>query len=120
MNSQEKLMRLASSRISKDDSFMSYFLGKYLAFERISEDQMISELNCSLACYYKLALCKAPNPTANDFIQRIQRISEKTGVSVFGISKIIKRVYTINKLSDAQSQSFLMAARDKKKNEDNS
>ena len=113
MNDKLKLLQLANNKIADNREFMAFYLKKYGEFEDLSQQQICSDLNCSFEDYYKLTLCKVPDVNVHDFASRLKKISDYTGVTVFGLSKIVKRVHTLMTLSSDQSQSTLMAARDK-------
>lgn len=119
MSENLKLFALANKKAAEDSDFLAYFLKKYSEIERISEQELIAFLNCTLQDYYKLGLCRVPDISTNDFPSRLKKISEFANVSVFELNKIIKRVSTILKFSDNITNdclnSFLMAARDKLK-----
>jgi len=112
MNNKKKLLELASKKASDDSNFMAFFLKKYMEFEKVTEQDMQLNLKCSSENYYKLALCKIPNANTNDFIDRLNRISNYANASVFELNKIIKRVNSLLLFSDDKSNSYLMAARD--------
>ncbi|WP_276348833.1 hypothetical protein [Daejeonella sp. JGW-45] len=119
MNDKIKLFEMANKKLANDSGFIAYYLKKYQELESVSANAICSELNCSEENYLRLSLCKTPDAYAEDFSTRINDISQHTGVSPFGLSKIIKRVANILKLSENVSPAFLMAARDKKRNNDN-
>lgn len=120
MTEKIKLFELANRKIENQQEFMAFYLRKYLEIERISEKKLCSELNCSIEAYYKLALCKAPDFNALNFITRLKNISKYTGIEVWGLSRIIKRVNTIHAFSETDATAYLMAARDmNKQNKDN-
>jgi len=119
MNDKIKLLRLANNKITDNSEFIAFYLKKYGEFEKVSEKEICSNLNCSIEDYYKLALCKAPDVKANDFTSRLNNISQYTGIAVFGLSKIIKRVHSIMTFSENESTAYLMAARDKNNRKDN-
>lgn len=114
----ERLLKLAFKKVDGDRSFMAFVLTKYLEIECVSEQTLVSELNCSVEDYYKLALCRVPQANAPDFVERLNNISEYTHISMLELNKIIKRVDSILKFADSPNNStLLMAARDKRKND---
>ena len=118
MNHKIKLLAMGARKASLEKDFMSFVLNKYLEIEKIPETELISLLGCSKEDFYKLALCKAPDIAGKDFIERVRTISEYSRVPILELNKIIKRVDAISKLSTTESyNSFLMAARDKKRDE---
>ncbi len=118
MSDKIKLLQLANVKIADNSEFIAFYLKKYGEFENVSEKEICSNLNCSVEDYYKLALCKAPDVNSNEFASRLNNISQYTGIAVFGLSNIIKRVHSIMKLSENESTTYLMAARDKNKKSD--
>lgn len=123
MSEEINALEIAVKKASRDSGFMAYVLQKYLEVEKISEKEMLTMLNCSFEDYYKLNLCRVPYVTANDFIVRLNNISQYAHISSIELNKIIKRVYSVLNLSDNKNQinqnSFLIAARDKYNKKDN-
>ena len=118
MNTKLNLLKSAIAHVEQNHEFMAYFLKEYSAIERITESDLLSDFGCSLDDYYKLALCKAPDVNDPDFILRLKRISEYINVSTARLSAVIMRVNLITKLADTSNRTFLMAARDKKEEDD--
>jgi hypothetical protein len=119
MNEKIELLRMGARKIASEKDFMSFVLNRYQEMEQISETELIAVLNCSLENFYRLALCKAPDATANDFVQRLEKISEYSQTPKEELNRIIKRVDTLSKLQMAEFQhSVLMAARDKDSTKD--
>jgi hypothetical protein len=118
MSETEKLLELAFKKVDEDNDFMAFVLKKYLETEKISEQELLSSLSCSLEDYYKLALCRVPKTDAQNFVERLNNISQYTHISTLELNKIIKRVDAILKFADSSNNNtLLMAARDKKNNE---
>jgi hypothetical protein len=116
MNKAIGLLEIGAKRLSTEKDFMSFILYRYMEIESISDSDLIEGLNCSAENFYRLALCKAPNVTAGDFVERLERICAYSKTTMVDINRIIKRVDAISKLSSVESQnSYLMAARDKGK-----
>ncbi len=115
MDDKLKILEITSRKISSDRDFMSFVLNKYIELEKKSEQDLIDVLKCSMEDYYKLSLCKVPNSTSIDFIDKLNNISEYTHASIIELNKIIKRVDAIIHLPLSENNSsYLMAARDKK------
>lgn len=121
MSDKIRLFELANNELADDREFMAFYLEKFQEIENISQQDICLQLNCSSEEYYKLALCKAPEADSSEFISRLNNIGQHTGISVFGLSSMIKRVNSILSLSGQSHKNYLMAARDKtKKQDDNS
>ena len=118
MSDKIRLFELTNNELADDREFMAFYLEKFQEIENISQQDLCSQLNCSSEEYYKLALCKAPEADSTEFISRLNNIGQYTGVSVFGLSSMIKRVNSILTLSGQSHKNYLMAARDKTKKED--
>lgn len=118
MSDKIRLLGLANKEMSGNSNFFAFYLKKYGEIESISEQEICSELNCSIKIYQKLALCKAPSASSSDFLNRLNNVSQYTGIPVIPLNKIIKRVDSVIALSRSNNASHLMAARDKKKPRD--
>lgn len=120
MSEKIKILELAANKASSDSGFIAFLIKKYLEFENISEQDVLSTLQCSEEDYYKLNLCRVPDINATDFVSRLNNISKYTNSSAIELNKIIKRANSILRLSGDQVEqnNYLMAARDKQ-NENN-
>lgn len=114
MSDKIKLLELAFKNISEDRNFLSFYLLKYLDIEKVSQQEVMKNLNSSLENYYRLGLCRVPDSSSSSYIEQLNKISEHSHVSTLGLNTIIKRVDAILKFSDVTDNSFLMAARDRK------
>ena len=114
MSEKIKMLELASNKAANDSGFIAYLMKKYLEVENISEQEILSTLHCTVEDYYKLNLCRVPDINANDFVTRLNNISQYTNSSAFELNKIIKRANSILRLSgsDVEQHNYLMAARD--------
>lgn len=119
MSDKIRLFEQASDKLSNNREFMAFYLEKYQEIERINQQDLCSQLNCSQEEYYNLALCKAPKADSEEFISRLNSIGQYTGVPVLGLSNIIKRVNTVLTLSKQTDKNYLIAARDKNKQKGN-
>jgi hypothetical protein len=118
MNDNIKLLEMASKKAATDRDFIAYFLSNYIQIEHTSEDVVMTSLNCNVENYYRLGLCRAPNITDENYLDRLNNICVYIGISTLELNKIIKRVYSILQLREVTTtneNSLLMAARDKKK-----
>lgn len=115
MTDNIKLLKHAARKVEADSGFIAFLMKKYLEFENISEEEVLSTLHCTAEDYYKLNLCRVPDINANDFASRLNNISQYTNSSAIELNKIIKRANSILRLSggDVEQHNYLMAARDK-------
>ncbi len=111
-------LKSAIARVEDNHEFMAYTLKMYREFEKISEQELLKVLDCSLDRYYKLALCKSPDVTESDFKPRLAIISEYVNIDMSKLTKVIKHVNTIMKFT-VPTGSILMAARDKEEGKKN-
>jgi hypothetical protein len=115
MTDKIRLLEHAARKVEADSGFIAHLIKKYLEIENISEQEILSTLHCSAEDYYKLNLCRVPDINANDFVSRLNKISNYTNSSAIELNKIIKRANSILRLSgsDVDQHNYLMAARDK-------
>jgi hypothetical protein len=115
MTDNIRLLEHAARKVEADSGFIAYLMKKYLEFENISEQEVLSTLHCTMEDYYKLNLCRVPDINASDFVSRLNNISQYTNSSAIELNKIIKRANSILRLSgsDMEQNNYLMAARDK-------
>jgi hypothetical protein len=117
MNDKLKLLEYAAKKVVSENAFMGFLFNRFMETEHVGENDLITLLNCSLEDYYKLCLCKAPDTTAGNYIEKVRELSEYANVQVFELNKIIKRANVIISLSQSPN-SLLMAARDKTEKKD--
>ncbi len=117
MTDRIRLLEHAAKKVEADSNFIAYLVKRYLEFENITEEEILSTLQCTTEDYYKLNLCKIPDVNSSDFVIRLNEISKYTNSSAIELNKIIKRASAIIKLTATQYEqsNYLMAARDKNK-----
>lgn len=115
MTDKLRLLEHAARKVESDSGFIAYLMKTYLEVENISEQEIQSTLHCSVEDYYKLNLCRVPDINANDFVVRLNKISEYTNTSSIELNRILKRANSILRLSDSdiEQHRYLLAARDK-------
>ncbi len=112
MTTKLNFLKSAIAHVENDQEFMAYTLKKYCEFEKISESELLSVLDCSRNNYRKLALCKTPDLGDSKFTQRLAIISEYVNIDTSKLIMVIKHVHTVLKFT-TKSGNILMAARDK-------
>lgn len=118
MNDKLKLLEHAAKYAEKDKEFMAYYLQRFSEVENMSLEKVATSLNCSNEGYFKLGLCRAPDPNEN-LIDGLNEIADYIHVSTLELVKIVRRVNVMDKLTAREnSDSLLMAARDKDAPED--
>jgi len=115
MSDKIKLLELAVKKVSEDHDFMAFYLTRYFQAEKISQQDIISTLNCSLEDYYRLGLCRVPKSNSNNFVEQLNKVSAFTHISALELNKIIKRVHSLQTFSNINDNPILMAARDRKR-----
>ena len=106
MNKQ-KLVEITYTKLSSDKSFMAYYLEQFKLTERKTRENLLKLLHCSLEDYYKLGLCKAPDPLESNFSERILKISAYSNASFHALTDIIERVY-VNENAPLSEESTLI------------
>lgn len=115
MNDKIKLLELANKQIASNEGFLAYVLNQYSEIEHVTTEAIMEMLECNIEGYYKLGLCKAPITTHANYITELSKVTDYIGISTMPLNKIIRRVDTIMQLRNSNTESYLMAARDKNK-----
>ncbi|HVX01395.1 MAG TPA: hypothetical protein VHA52_13310 [Candidatus Babeliaceae bacterium] len=119
MNNKIKLLELANKKIASNKDFIAFFLDQYLSIADTTTDIVMKSLGCDIEGYYKLGLCRAPITTDKSYITDLNKIADYIGVSNLELGKIIRKVDTVVEFRNGNADnSYLMAARDKKKKGD--
>lgn len=119
MNDKLKLLELANNKIANDSNFMAYVLDQYLSIEGKTRENIIQEISLDKEQYYKLGLCKVPLWGSENYLDDLDKIAIYVGISSMTLNGIIKRVNAVAQFKRKnQENSYLMAARDKKKKKD--
>lgn len=119
MNDKIRLLELAYKKIASNNQFMAYYLAQYVETEQITINIVIEILGCNVENFYKLGLCKAPTVGSINYLNELNKIADYTSISTIELNKILRRVDTVMKFRNSNTKSYLMAARDKnKKNND--
>ena len=121
MASQVEHLAFAARKAAAREGYIAYFLEKYKEYERLGEETLIERLGCSSAAYYRMALNRAPQQDNANFRDHLQRIAHAAGVSPVELARIIRRVWALQRLSEAKPISsesqMLLAARDRERQE---
>jgi hypothetical protein len=95
MTDKLRLLEHAARKAESDSGFIAFLMKKYLEAENIQEQEIQSFLHCSVEDYYKLNLCRVPDINANDFVVRLNKISQYANSSAIELNKIIKHADSI-------------------------
>ena len=111
MQANSTLLETMINRLSKEPSYLAWYLQRYADDEGIEFENLKDELNLSIEQLGKLAMCKAPDSRASDFAKRLRTIQEFTGVNHFSLAAIIRRCDALISLENSSSENYLLAAR---------
>lgn len=111
MNDKLELMKKAFDKIADEPDFIAFYLKKYGEQEGKTVPDLLSELTCSEEDFYKLALCKAPEPYNLKSREVLQAIAAYTNIDEVKISKLLQHVRTVLHFQNLGNRDLLMAAR---------
>lgn len=120
MSDKIELLRLAFKKASGEKNHMAFFLEEFRLLEKLTNEELLSTLNCSYENLLRLGLCIIPEQSSDKFIEKINNISENVNISALSIITIIKHVVSVTHFTNTLPESMLMAARDKEKKKDSS
>ena len=117
MASQAEHLAFAARKAAAREGYIAYFLEKYREYERLDEEALREQLGCTTTAYYRLALSRAPQQEQPDFRDHVQRIASVANVSPFELARILRHVWALQSLREAEYASgerhMLLAARDR-------
>ncbi|MXV14342.1 hypothetical protein [Hufsiella ginkgonis] len=115
----DKLMLLKSAyeKAAQESKFLAHTLESYIQIEGITQAEAIDAIGSTQEIYYKLGLCLLPIPSAQNYLEELNKICSYLNITAINLNKIIKRVDSINKFRDSgtSENGFLAAARDRTK-----
>lgn len=85
-----KLLEITFHKLSSDEGFIAFYLNRYAGNHRLSPAEMMEQLGCSAADYYRLGLCQAPGPGLADFTDRLARVAGYAGVPLTLLSAMMQ------------------------------
>ncbi len=89
---EEQLLAFAAQKVAAREEYMAYSLTQYQQQESLTENELADLIGCSSEAYYRLALCRAPDPQVPDFEQRVQRIASYVDASPVSLAQVIQHV----------------------------
>lgn len=87
----ELLLDYAARRAATREGYMAHLLATYERQENLTPDDLPAWLGITGQDYSRLALCRAPDPQACDFWERIERIASYAGVPATKLTQIVGR-----------------------------
>lgn len=121
--SSEKARRNLIDRSKNDPSFVGWALRQHAVASRLSDQQVLSWLECSPTNGYRLALCLMPDPSENTFSNSVRKIARFVGCNADRLVQLLREVSAFAALRSghelaAAGEGLLMAARDRKDDKD--
>jgi hypothetical protein len=84
-----KLFEVTFNKLSDDPMYLAYYLKRLMILENKTQEELINLVGCTVEDYFKLALCKAPQPGEPDFNKRIKNIAAYTNTSEIVLGNIL-------------------------------
>ncbi|MCI0695707.1 hypothetical protein L0337_27355 [candidate division KSB1 bacterium] len=126
VNKHEQRLAYAAQKAATRETYIAYYLAQYQQQEALTEKELQNFVGCTGEAYSRLALCRVPDLQANDFRQRIERITSFTSASALNLAQVIRQVAAVQLLQKApestrlgrSANAMLLAARDREKEKD--
>lgn len=115
MSSNNSISQIMLNKLEQRKDYIAWYLSQYRKNENLNDEEVTAFLESATNNTERLAMCKAPNSKAPDFMRRINSMADFTNVSPFKLSAIIRKVDSIISLQNSNTPiaTSLMAAREK-------
>ena len=109
----ESLRESVYRATASDSKWLGYWLGRFISSERLSWNELSSQLGIPLDGVATLSLCRTPRP---DYFQEdVLVVCERTGANVNELIRIIRQEQAMERWSQQKTESptgWLLAASD--------
>ncbi|MGA2233961.1 MAG: hypothetical protein ABSG23_00580 [Terriglobales bacterium] len=116
----ERLLERAFEKATELPVFIAGDLRLYGSLNGIPEGKISSFLDCTQKDFYKLGLCKRPDPLSPLFRSQVEKIASYTGVDAQRLAHLLRETDSAKAMQTFQapqmstrSAGYLVAARDK-------
>ncbi len=119
INSKHPLGSLLKKAMD-DPFFLGWAINRYALSYHMDRESIATLLQCSNSALDQLALCRLPNSIDPQFAAQVKRIAEYVGCNSNRLAAIIREIAVIDVLEKSNGSSgkgYLMAARDRRKKE---
>jgi hypothetical protein len=120
MTSKNILSPLVEKAV-QDPHFLGWALDRYSKSNNSSISAEVKRIGCDPKREHALCLCRLPSSTAPDFGQVIKKIADEFSCDVKELLMLVRQAQVIDIFSgmpDDSDTGYLMAARDKDKDDD--
>lgn len=121
---KSKLKKILAPLIAKaqeDPFFLGWAIKRYANSYNIKTNDVAKLLNCDENSLERLSLCRLPKDISPQFEIQIKQISDYVGCDCNRLIAVIREVVAVHHLKEigfCENEGFLMAARDRQKNDD--
>jgi hypothetical protein len=119
---QQRILGPLVSKTQEDPFFMGWVIERYAHSYNMGRKVFAAFLHCDENALDLLSLCKLPDNTSPQFETQIRQISNYVGCDNYHLIALIREVVAVHKFKEASlcdNESFLMAARDRNKEDHN-
>lgn len=115
----DPLQRLAR-RVEDDPQFLASFLAEYARTEGLDNAALARELGCAEDTLVGVRLCRAPRSGAANFRRDVRQVAEQFGLNEARLAEIVRQgeAFRLLRQGGVEAPGFLMAARDRPKEEE--
>jgi len=118
----KKILTPLVAKAQEDPFFMGWAIERYAHSYNMERKDIAVFLHCDENALDRLSLCKLPENTSPQFETQIQQISNYVGCDNNRLVAVIREIVAVHKFKKASlcdNEGFLMAARDRNKEDHN-
>ncbi|HEY9777223.1 MAG TPA: hypothetical protein V6C81_25900 [Planktothrix sp.] len=122
IRANDKALDRFLERVSSDDMFMASTLSSYCSSNKMTQEQLCKQLECTHEELIQLALCRRPRPNTDVFKREVEQVTRHTSVKPILLVRLLREVAALESLRGVSEigdsgHGFLAAARDRDETE---
>jgi len=119
---QQQVLAPLVAKAQEDPFFLGWAINRYAHSYTMKRNDIAAFLQCDENSLDRLSLCRLPESTSPQFEKQIQQISNYIGCDSNRLIAMIREIFAVYKFKEAsfyENEGFLMAARDRNKEDNN-
>jgi len=119
---QKQALAPLVAKAQEDPFFLGWAINRYAHSYNMKRNDIATFLQCDENSLNRLSLCRLPESMSPQFEKQIQKISNYVGCDSNRLIAMIREIFAVYKFKEASlcdNEGFLMAARDRNKEDHN-